>query len=60
MVKIYSISLGKSGLMSRLFGTIDSEETRESKVNAVEQRIQEGKSSLQAVQEELKYVISPV
>ena len=40
--------------MSRLFGTVDTEETRESKVVAVEQRIQEGKNNLQAVQEELK------
>lgn len=41
--------------MSRLFGSIDSEETREAKVSAVEQRIQEGKSNLKAIQDELKY-----
>lgn len=47
------VQRGKSGIMSRLFGTVDSEEVRETKVNAVEQRIQEGKNNLQAVREEL-------
>lgn len=39
--------------MSRIFGTVDTEEVRESKVNVAEQRIQEGKNNLQAVQDEL-------
>ncbi|XP_068082786.1 sorting nexin-4 isoform X1 [Anabrus simplex] len=46
--------LCKTGLMSRLFGTVDTEEVRELKVNLLDQRIQEGKSSIRNAQEELK------
>lgn len=49
-------STGKFGLMSRLFGSVDTEEVRELKVNLIDQRIQEGKNSILNAQEELKYV----
>jgi sorting nexin-4 len=49
-------SSGKSGLMSRLFGSVDTEEVRELKVNLIDQRIQEGKNSVHSAQEELRYV----
>jgi hypothetical protein len=42
--------------MSRLFGSVDTEEVRELKVNLIDQRIQEGKNSILNAQEELKYV----
>ncbi|KAJ9589932.1 hypothetical protein L9F63_016955 [Diploptera punctata] len=48
-----NVQKGKSGLMSRLFGTVDTEEVRELKVNLLDQRIQEGKNSIRNAQEEL-------
>jgi sorting nexin-4 len=42
--------------MSRLFGSVDTEEVRELKVNLLEQKIQEGKISVCSAQQELKYV----
>jgi sorting nexin-4 len=42
--------------MSRLFGSVDTEEVRELKVNLLDQRIQEGKNSIRNAQEELMYV----
>jgi hypothetical protein len=49
-------SAGKTGLMSRLFGSVDTEEVREMKVNLLEQKIQEGKISVYSAQKDLKYV----
>ena len=40
--------------MSRIFGTTDRLETKELRVNAVEQRIQEGKINMKAIVDELK------
>lgn len=51
---ISSLITGRAGLMSRFFGTTDRGEIKELKVNAAEQRIQEGKNNLQAIQIELK------
>ncbi|KDR09256.1 Sorting nexin-4 [Zootermopsis nevadensis] len=51
-----NVQKGKFGLMSRLFGSVDTEEVRELKVNLIDQRIQEGKNSILNAQEELKYV----
>ncbi|XP_069687702.1 sorting nexin-4-like [Periplaneta americana] len=48
-----NVQKGKSGLMSRLFGTVDTEEVRELKVNLLDQRIQEGKNSIRNAQDEL-------
>lgn len=36
------VQQGKSGLMSRLFGAVDTDEVRELKMNMLEQQIQEG------------------
>ncbi|KAK6631069.1 hypothetical protein RUM44_003242 [Polyplax serrata] len=47
------VQRGRAGLMSRFFGTTDRGEIKELKVNAAEQRIQEGKNNLQAIQIEL-------
>lgn len=52
----FLLSTGKTGLMSRLFGSVDTEEVRELKVNLLEQKIQEGKISVCSAQQELKYV----
>jgi hypothetical protein len=52
----FLLSAGKTGLMSRLFGSVDTEEVRELKVNLLEQRIHEGKMSVCNAQKELKYV----
>ncbi|PSN55740.1 Sorting nexin-4 [Blattella germanica] len=48
-----NVQKGKSGLMSRLFGTVDTEEVRELKVNLLDQRIQEGKNSIRNANDEL-------
>ncbi|PNF41162.1 Sorting nexin-4 [Cryptotermes secundus] len=48
-----NVQKGKSGLMSRLFGSVDTEEVRELKVNLLDQRIQEGKDGIHSAQEEL-------
>ena len=45
---------GKVSFMSRIFGTTDRLETKELRVNAVEQRIQEGKINMKAIVDELK------
>jgi sorting nexin-4 len=42
--------------MSRLFGSVDTEEVRELKVNLLDQRIQEGKDGIHSAQEELRYI----
>ncbi|KAK0087727.1 hypothetical protein PV325_000198 [Microctonus aethiopoides] len=44
---------GKSGLMSRLFGSVDTEEVRELKVNQLEQRITQGEETLKQVDDDL-------
>ncbi|KAK0183426.1 hypothetical protein PV327_001470 [Microctonus hyperodae] len=44
---------GKSGLMSRLFGSVDTEEVRELKVNQLEQRIAQGEETLKQVDDDL-------
>jgi len=49
-------SAGKTGLMSRIFGSANTEEVREMKVNLLEQKIQEGKISVYSAQKDLKYV----
>ncbi|GLH10267.1 hypothetical protein R5R35_002087 [Gryllus longicercus] len=48
-----NVQKGKTGLMTRLFGSADTDEVRELKVNLLDQRIQEGKSSIRNAQEEL-------
>lgn len=48
-----NVQKGKTGLMTRLFGSTDTDEVRELKVNLLDQRIQEGKSSIRNAQEEL-------
>jgi sorting nexin-4 len=48
--------VGKTGLMSRLFGSVDTEEVREMKVNLLEQKIQEGKISVYSAQTDLRCV----
>lgn len=53
---IFLLYVGKSGLMSRLFGSVDTEEVRELKVNLLDQRIQEGKDGIRSAQEELRYI----
>jgi sorting nexin-4 len=49
------LAAGKSGLMSRLLGSVDTEEVRELKVNLLDQRIQDAKKSIHSAQEELRY-----
>jgi hypothetical protein len=56
MCCLFMCSAGKTGLMSRLFGSVDTEEVRELKVNLIEQKIQEGKISVCSAQKDLKYV----
>jgi hypothetical protein len=56
MCHLFVHSAGKIGLMSRLFGSVDTEEVREMKVNLLEQKIQEGKISVYSAQKDLKYV----
>lgn len=53
---IFLLCAGKSGLLSRLFGSVDTEEVRELKVNLLDQRIQEGKDGIRSTQEELRYI----
>lgn len=38
---------GKTGIMSRLFGAVDSEEGREHKVNILDQKIKDGETDIQ-------------
>ncbi|XP_012141519.1 sorting nexin-4 isoform X3 [Megachile rotundata] len=45
---------GKSGLMSRLFGSVDTEEVRELKVLQLEQRIAQQEEAVKRVDEDLK------
>ncbi|XP_046408234.1 sorting nexin-4-like [Ischnura elegans] len=47
------VQLGKVGLMSRLFGSVDTDEVRELKVSALDQRIEEGRSSVKAARDRL-------
>ncbi|EEB15837.1 Sorting nexin-4, putative [Pediculus humanus corporis] len=47
------VQKGKVSFMSRIFGTTDRLETKELRVNAVEQRIQEGKINMKAIVDEL-------
>ncbi|XP_063230103.1 sorting nexin-4-like isoform X2 [Bacillus rossius redtenbacheri] len=47
------VQRGRAGLMSRLFGVVDSEEVLEQKVSLLDQRIQEGRSSISCAREEL-------
>lgn len=56
MCCLFMRSAGKTGLMSRLFGSVDTEEVRELKVNLIEQKIQEGKIGVCSAQKDLKYV----
>lgn len=51
------VQQGKSGLMSRLFGTVDTEEVREMKVGELDQLIQDGVGTVNSCKEELKYVL---
>nr|CAD7458925.1 unnamed protein product [Timema tahoe] len=48
-----NVHKGKTGLMTRLFGSVDTEEVRELKVNLLDQRIKEGHSSIKNAKEEL-------
>ncbi|KAJ8941210.1 hypothetical protein NQ314_010468 [Rhamnusium bicolor] len=47
------VQQGKTGLMSRLFGAVDTEEVREFKVNLLDQQIQEGASAVNINKESL-------
>lgn len=47
---------GKSGIMSRLFGSVDTEEVRELKIVQLEQRIGQNEEMVKQVDEDLKYV----
>jgi sorting nexin-4 len=49
------LAAGKSGLMSRLLGSVDTEEVRELKANLLDQRIQDARKSIHSAQEELRY-----
>lgn len=53
-ILILMVILGKSGLLSRIFGSVDTEEVREMKVNLLDKRIQEGRCSIRNAQDELK------
>lgn len=44
---------GKLGLMSRLFGTIDTDEVRELKVNMLDKQIEEGNAAVSSSKEEV-------
>ncbi|XP_044742749.1 sorting nexin-4-like [Chrysoperla carnea] len=44
---------GKSGIMSRLFGTVDTEEVREHRVSVLDQKIKEGESDAKIAKENL-------
>jgi len=56
MCHLFMRSAGKTGLISRIFGSVNTEEVREMKVNLLEQKIQEGKISVYSAQKDLKYV----
>ena len=45
---------GKTGLMSRLFGAVDTDEVRELKVNLLDQQIQEGAAAVNTSKTSLK------
>ncbi|XP_049820142.1 sorting nexin-4 [Aethina tumida] len=47
------VQQGKMGLMSRLFGAVDTEEVRELKVNVLDQQIQDGAIAVNANKETL-------
>lgn len=51
------IIAGKSGLMSRLFVSVDTEEVRELKMLQLEQRIAQHEEAVKRVDEDLKYYI---
>lgn len=45
--------LGKLGLMSRLFGSIDSEEMKESRINQLEQKTKQSEEHMKQINTEL-------
>ncbi|XP_071442280.1 sorting nexin-4-like [Hetaerina americana] len=47
------VQLGKVGLMCRLFGSVDTDEVRELKVSALDERIEEGRSSVKVARDRL-------
>lgn len=47
------VQQGKTSLMSRLFGAVDTDEVRELKVNLLDQQIQEGASAVHTSKEQL-------
>lgn len=49
------VQQGKMGLMSRLFGAVDTEEVRELKVNVLDQQIQDGAIAVNANKETLRF-----
>lgn len=46
VAKLERVQQGKTNIMSRLFGTVDTDELREERVNALEGRIEEHKASV--------------
>lgn len=50
----FSCVQGKAGLMSRLFGSVDTEEVRELKILQLEQRIAQHDEAVKQVDEDLK------
>ncbi|XP_049770693.1 sorting nexin-4-like isoform X2 [Schistocerca cancellata] len=48
-----SMQKGKSSIISRLFGSVDTDEVKELKVSLLDQRLQEGQSSVRHAREEL-------
>ncbi|XP_023023052.2 sorting nexin-4 isoform X1 [Leptinotarsa decemlineata] len=48
------VQQGKTGLMSKLFGAVDSDEVREYKVNSLDQQIQEGAKTVSDTKESLR------
>ncbi|CAH1961925.1 unnamed protein product [Acanthoscelides obtectus] len=51
------VQQGKTGLISRLFGAVDTEEVREFKVNQLDQQIEEGAVVVNNTKESLRYVV---
>nr|CAI5836756.1 unnamed protein product [Callosobruchus analis] len=49
------VQQGRTGLISRLFGAVDTEEVREFKVNQLDQQIQEGAIVVNNTKESLRY-----
>ncbi|CAH0559011.1 unnamed protein product [Brassicogethes aeneus] len=47
------VQQGKVGIMSRLFGTVDTDEVRELKINVLDQQIQDGAASVSSNRETL-------